>query len=1126
MIPSQQNYQTLIDKLDAFTRKYYKNQLIRGLIYSFTVCLLFFLAVTVLEYFAHFNTTIRTLLFYGFLSSTAYIVTVYILIPLFHLYRLGKIISHEKAAEIIGEHFGSIKDKLLNTLQLKKQSEDNTHNQELINASIDQRINELRPVPFSSAIDFGGNKKHLRYAIVPVLCLVVIVFTAPSLLKEGTKRLIKHTTYYEKPAPFAFEILNKELKTIQQGDFDLAVKLTGVAIPENVYISFNAMQFKLDKENNVLFNYTFKNVQQDQTFKLVADGFTSKEYVLKALPNPLILNFDVALTYPAYLGKPAEKLSNTGDMVVPAGTKAKWMFNTRNTRILKMNFSDTVLSPVEGNNTFSVTRNLGGNNVYSVITANEFMKNKDSMQYNITVIPDLYPTLTVDQEVDSLSNSRIYFKGLAKDDYGFSKLNFTYHFLKTSDSLERIQKTFTEPIAINKNSNQVQFFYFLDVAKLMIMPGDEFEYFFEIWDNDGYSGAKSTRSQTMIYKAPSLKEIAENTEKKNTELKNDLQESISKAKKIQKDIAEAAKRMLEKKNLDFDDKKNRRPLKQQKELEKLVNEMQKQNEKNNSQQQEFKKFDNQIAEKHKQLEELFNKVLNDDLKKMMQELEKLLSEFDKQKAQEVLEKMKLTDKDLEKELDRTLELFKALEVEQKMNEAIKNLDELSKEQKKLAEKTESDKNESSDNKDLKDQQQELSKKFDDLKKELKDIDKKNSALEFPKDIENTDKQQEDIQKEMENSEQQLGENKKESKSKASKSQKSAAEKMEKMSQQMKQQQEQEGQEQEEEDMAALRYLLENLIQFSFDQEKLMQDFKTIDVNNPKYLKLSQEQRKLKDDSKIMEDSLFALSKRVPQISSVVNKEIGLINDNIGHAVSMLQDRMVPQARSNQQYVMTSVNNLALLLNEAMDQMQQQSKKSGSKSCKKPGKGKPNPSAAQMKKMQEQLNEQIKQAKEAMKKGKDGKKPGDKPGGEGGQGMSEQLARMAAQQEAIRNELQKYNQQENKDGGNKLGDLGKLAKEMEETERDIVNRRITEETLKRQQDIMTRLLEAEKAERERDQEEKRMANENKTDLYRNPPQFEEYKRLKMQETELLKSVPPTLTPFYRNLVNYYFQNIDN
>jgi hypothetical protein len=292
----------------------------------------------------------------------------------------------------------------------------------------------------------------------------------------------------------------------------------------------------------------------------------------------------------------------------------------------------------------------------------------------------------------------------------------------------------------------------------------------------------------------------------------------------------------------------------------------------------------------------------------------------------------------------------------------------------------------------------------------------------------------------------------------------------------------------------------------------------VDVNNPQYIKLSQQQRKLKDDAKVMEDSLLALSKRVVQIQSIVNEQMTIINDNIAKSIDHLQDRIVPQARSEQQYVMTSVNNLALMLSEAMQQMQQQmqSQKSGGQ-CKKPGKGKPS-SAAQLRKMQEQLNEQMKQ----MKGKKNGPgKPGEKPG----QNMSEEFARMAAQQEAIRNELQKMGSEEDKDSKGSSGTMGQMQDKMEETEKDLVNKRLTEETLKRNEEILTRLLESEKAEMQRDQDEKRESNEAKDKDYHNQAQFEEYKKIKMREMELLKTIPPSLNPFYKNLVNYYFQNLE-
>ena len=162
-----------------------------------------------------------------------------------------------------------------------------------------------------------------------------------------------------------------------------------------------------------------------------------------------------------------------------------------------------------------------------------------------------------------------------------------------------------------------------------------------------------------------------------------------------------------------------------------------------------------------------------------------------------------------------------------------------------------------------------------------------------------------------------------------------------------------------------------------------------------------------------------------------------------------------------------------------------------------------------------------QAKEGMMPGENKKDKQGKPN----QSMSEQLAKMAAQQEFIRNEINKINREENKDGKNSLGNLEDLANKMEQTEKDIVNRMITEQTLKRQQDITTRLLESEKAERERDQEEQRKSEESKNAFQRNPDAFDEYKRLKLKEMELLRTVPPSLNSYYKQKVNDYFQSID-
>lgn len=139
------NYQLLIEKLDEFTRKYYINQLIRGSLYSIALILVLFIAMSVLEHYFYFDTGGRKILFYSFIGMSIAALGFWVFSPLLHYFRLGKVISHEQAAQIIGEHFPNVKDKLLNILQLKRQA-DHSSQTGLLLASINQKTEEIKPV--------------------------------------------------------------------------------------------------------------------------------------------------------------------------------------------------------------------------------------------------------------------------------------------------------------------------------------------------------------------------------------------------------------------------------------------------------------------------------------------------------------------------------------------------------------------------------------------------------------------------------------------------------------------------------------------------------------------------------------------------------------------------------------------------------------------------------------------------------------------------------------------------------------------------------------------------------------------------------------------------------------------
>ena len=152
-------------------------------------------------------------------------------------------------------------------------------------------------------------------------------------------------------------------------------------------------------------------------------------------------------------------------------------------------------------------------------------------------------------------------------------------------------------------------------------------------------------------------------------------------------------------------------------------------------------------------------------------------------------------------------------------------------------------------------------------------------------------------------------------------------------------------------------------------------------------------------------------------------------------------------------------------------------------------------------------------------GKQGQQAGNKQ-------MSEQMAKMAQQQQMIRQALQEINNNLNKDGQGKLGNLEKIMKEMEQTETDLVNKRITQEALLRQQEIQTRLLEAENAEREREQDNQRESKAAKEFAPNYNLIMLEYQKLKAKEVEQIKTVPPSLNYFYKSKISDYFKRLNS
>ena len=421
------------------------------------------------------------------------------------------------------------------------------------------------------------------------------------------------------------------------------------------------------------------------------------------------------------------------------------------------------------------------------------------------------------------------------------------------------------------------------------------------------------------------------------------------------------------------------------------------------------------------------------------------------------------------------------------------------ESKKDESKTEDENNKDSDSQELAKEQESLLEESKKTAEEIEELKELGKEIQKNEDLPSEENSQE-IQEEQQESKEMLEQN---SPSKSKSPQQKALQKMKEMQQQMEDAQSSMSMEMDMQNIESLREIIHGLVKLSFDQENLMKGFNDLSQNDPRFNSIAQQQLKLKDDAKVLEDSLLALGKRDPFMGSIVTKEVGELNDHLDKVIEANRERRKPKASSEMQMTMTSINNLALMLDDHFDMMMQMMANAQPSMGKSKKKGQ-KPSLSQM---QQQLNEKIQQLKGSGKSGRE---------------LSEELAEMAAEQERIRRALKEM-EEKMKDGKMPGGDL---PSKMEQTEMDLVNKQLTEQLIRRQQEILTRLLETEKSAREQDMDEERKGETAKEYDKEIPRAFEDYLRLKEKEVELLKTVPPKLYPYYKKEVSEYFKRMGN
>ncbi len=1083
------NFYQIEQKLKEFYKKYYKNLLLKGTLLFLSLGVSYFLLISFVEYFFWLSPIGRTFLFWLFVLVETFLLFQFIGKPTLKLIQATKGISHLELSKIVGKHFKEVEDKLLNVLQLKQSS----GSSDLLLASIEQKSKELAPIQFNKAISYKVNFKYIKFTLAPLLLVILLFFT--NLIADFSSsfnRVVNYQTAYEPPAPFQFVLENENLSVIQGEDFTVNITAKGNIIPSEAKIHFEGQEYFLKNSNIGNFQFTFSQIQKNLSFYVESNRVSSKEFLVNVLNTPRIKGIELEIDYPGYTYQKDKKTDSPSNLIVPEGTKITWNVSAENTEKVNFIYDNIKKDFIKSDSGFSYKKTAKKNIRYQITASNKNIEDYENIGFVVNVVKDESPKIEVRSNIDSLSNNPIYFIGQISDDYGLRNLQIVYQQVGNSASKQ------SHKLKVNKEN--LQSFYYNFPEGLNLIEGYGYELFFEVYDNDAVNGSKKTKSKTFTYRVKTQEEVDEKLLQDQKDYINRLEKSLTSQKKQKTDLQEIQKDLQNKQNMNWNDKKKIENLvKRQKQYQQM---MKKQTnnllENFDNKKEETENIQTNKEELKKRIEEL--KKLKKQ-QKLLEELEKLAEKLNKEQLVKKTKELAEQNKQQERSLERILELTKRFYVEQKMTQIANKLEKLAKEQNDLSNK---------ENQTPK-QQEEITKKFDKLEKELEELEKNNQDLKKPMDIPDVSDEKHEVKKSQKKSQESLTQK---NTSSAKKNQKKAGKKMQEMSKKMQQSMMDMQANSIEENAEDLRKILKNVITFSFQQEALLKTFEEIDFQHPNFGKSLRKQNVVKTYFEHIDDSLYVLSMRVPQISTKIQNDLANAHYNLDESLENFSERRFDSGISNQQFVMTSANNISDFLSDLLNNM--------NNSISGKGKGKQSKSFNLPDIMQQQkgLSEKTKKGLgKQQQKGKqqNGKEKGKQKGNQQGEENIGELYRIYQQQNQLKQQLENLIEE----GKDPKGQGKKVVKTMEQLENEILEKGFSQEVLQRMQSLEYQLLKLDKAVLEQNKDKKRKPNTNTTQFSKKELKQIEINKLFYNQLDILNRQSLPLQQNFKKKVQKYF-----
>ena len=1076
----------------------------------------FGVVVLLLELLLNLNSLARTIAVTTYFVVLASFVAWFVVRPLLQRLAILTPPSDFQLAVHVGNFFPGIRDRLLNLLQLHQEASGGSlYSPELIDASFEDFAVDLQNNDFLQSVDRSPVRQSRKIFLLSALIVLVPAAFSPTSVGDAFYRLAHFTRDFVPESRVRFDISpgNKEVIKGQNVSVVVRVYTTNLPAPRSVlYLRWRPLeQTKFEEQRLVadsseIFVTTLAALRASTEYYAEFANEESDRFLLTVVDRPVIRSLRVRLDYPPYSRLAAQINDDfVGDVSALAGTRIT-VEGTASKQLQRGRIlfaADSSLPLTVRGEMFSARFPLMSETQYTIeLTDQENLTNADPVPYPLKVIPDEPPTITILQPesvVDIAGATSIPVLLQLKDDFGFSALHLGYRIAQSRYEAVTDDYRFLD-IPLPKTTRATEdVSYAWDIAPLHLAPEDVVEYFAEVFDNDAVRGPKSARTALHLLRLPSLEEVFADLDKGHKDTIKEITNSIEEARELKEKIESLNEDLKKNKDPDWQQqKKMEETAKRYQELQQKMDEVQKKLDSMVNQMNQQNVLSPETMQKYLELQQMLEQIDSEELQSALKQLQQAMQSLNREKLQEALQQVTFSEERFRESIERTLNLLKRIQIEQKLDELSRRAEELTSEQQDLAKETGQ---ENANPKELAKKQEDLKKKLEGMQKSSADLQQRMEEFftEMPeRELEqaNADLEQKSLGEKMSQSAQQL---RSAQMKQSQKLQEQIGGDLQTFSENIDRMQQEMLQKQQQYIINALRKATNDLLELSKKQESLKEQSKNAPANSPQLRQNAQEQLDALNDLANVVDGLNQVGERSFATTPEMGKAIGEAVARMRAAMRSLDIRSGLMASQEQGKAMGALNQAAMEVQNALQSMMQQSGKKGGSGLL----GQLQSMAGQ----QMSINMRTQSTQDA--------------------------ARLAVEQEALRKSLEQLSK-EAQAGVEKeriLGDLDRIAAEMKEVVRSLEQNDVNPETIRQQERILSRLLDAARSTKERDFEKKRKAQTGTQVARRSPGDLDPATlegRNRLKE-DLLKAIEQGYSKDYQELIRKYFeqlQKVDN